>query len=160
MQKLDEKDRQILSAMQKDASIPADVLGDEIGLSTTSVQRRLKRLVADKVITRQTCLISPEKLGFKMRCIVGVELDVEHPDVLEQFRAQLDLEPRVQQSYYVTGESDFVLVVLARDIDDYESLTQRLFFGNRYVRRFTTSVVMKTHKTGADVPTTAKHEDE
>lgn len=63
-----------------------------------------------------------------MRCIVGVELDVEHPDVLEQFRAQLDKEPRVQQSYYVTGESDFVLVVLSRDIDDYESLTQRLFF--------------------------------
>jgi hypothetical protein len=47
-----------------------------------------------------------------MRCIVGVELDVKHPDVLDQFRAQLDRKPRVQQSYHVTGESNFVLVIL------------------------------------------------
>lgn len=153
MQPLDDKDRKILSALQHDASVPAEVLGGDIGLSTTSVQRRIKRLFADRVIARQSCLLSPEKLGFKMRCIVGVELDVEHPDVLEQFRAQLDREPRVQQSYYVTGEADFVLIVLARDMDDYEALTQRLFFGNRYVRRFTTSVVMKIHKMGLEVPT-------
>ena len=156
MQNLDDKDRQILSAMQTDATLSADVLGDAIGLSTTSVQRRIKRLVTDRVIDRQSCLIAPEKLGYKLRCIVGVELDVERPDVLDQFRSQLDKEPRVQQSYYVTGESDFVLVILSRDMDDYESLTQRLFFGNRFVRRFTTSVVMKAHKVGVNVPTSAE----
>ena len=153
VQNIDDKDRAILAALQDDASLSAEVLGEQVGLSTTAVQRRIKRLVSERVIARQTCILSPEKLGFRMRCVVGVELDVEHPDVLDQFRAQLDREPRVQQSYYVTGESDFVLVIVAKDMDDYEALTQRLFFGNPYVRRFTTSVVMKTHKAGLNVPT-------
>lgn len=153
MQPLDNKDRQILSTLQLDASVPAETIGDRIGLSTTSVQRRVKRMVSEHVIVRQSCVLSPERLGFKVRCIVGVELDAERPDVLEQLRAQFEREPCVQQSYYVTGGSDFILIVLAKDMDDYEALTQRLFFGNRYVRRFTTSVVMKTHKVGLDVPT-------
>jgi Lrp/AsnC family leucine-responsive transcriptional regulator len=152
MQKFDEKDLRILDALQRDATTPAEVLGADIGLSATSVQRRTKRLQADKVILRQTCQLSPEKLGFGMRCIVGVELDVEQADVLAQFRALLAAEPRVQQSYYVTGASDFVLFLLVRDMQDFEALTQRLFFGNRFVRRFTTSVVMSVHKDGADVP--------
>jgi Lrp/AsnC family leucine-responsive transcriptional regulator len=88
-----------------------------------------------------------------MKCIVGVELDTGRPDVLDQMRAQFDREPRVQQSYYVTGGADFVLVLFAKDMDGYEALTQRLFFGNRYVRRFTTSVVMKAHTVSVDVPT-------
>ncbi|MFT3821975.1 MAG: Lrp/AsnC family transcriptional regulator [Rubrivivax sp.] len=150
---MDNKDRRILAALQSDASMPAESIGEAVGLSVTSVQRRVKRMAADRVIVRQSCILSPERLGFKLRCIVGVELDTERSDVLDQLRAQFDREPQVQQSYYVTGGSDFVLIVLAKDMDDYEALTQRLFFGNRYVRRFTTSVVMKTHKAGLDVPT-------
>jgi DNA-binding Lrp family transcriptional regulator len=153
MQPLDAKDRKLLELLQHDASMPAEALGEKIGLSMTSVQRRIKRLISDRVIVRQASVLSPEKLGFPIRCIVGVELDVEHPDVLEQFKVQLDAESRVQQSYYVTGASDFVLIVLAKDMNDYEALTQRLFFGNRSVRRFTTSVVMNTHKVGLGVPT-------
>jgi Lrp/AsnC family leucine-responsive transcriptional regulator len=153
MQNLDDKDRQILATLQSDASVPAETVGEQIGLSTTSVQRRVKRMLSDRVIVRQSCVLSPERLGFRMKCIVGVELDTERPDVLDQLRAQFDREPRVQQSYYVTGGADFVLVVRAKDMDDYEALTQRLFFENRHVRRFTTSVVMKAHKVGLDVPT-------
>jgi DNA-binding Lrp family transcriptional regulator len=153
MQPLDAKDRKLLELLQQDCDVPAETLGEKVGLSMTSVQRRIKRLVADRVIARQSSVLSPERLGFPIRCIVGVELDAEHPDVLQQFKAQLEAEARVQQSYYVTGASDFVLIILARDMDDYEALTQRLFFGNRYVRHFTTSVVMKTHKVGLDVPT-------
>jgi len=153
MQPLDAKDRQLLALLQQDAAIPAEALGEQVGLSVTSVQRRIKRLVSTRVIARHASVLSPEKLGYPVRCIVSVELEVESPEVLDQFRARIDGEPRIQQSYYVTGASDFVLIVLARDMDDYEALTQRLFFGNRHVRHFTTSVVMKACKVGLDVPT-------
>lgn len=153
MSPLDAKDRKLLELLQQDASTSAESLGERVGLSMTSVQRRIRRLVSERVIARQSSVLSPERLGFPVRCIVGVELDVERPDVLEQFKAQLDAEPRIQQSYYVTGACDFVLVVLARDMGDYEALTQRLFFGNRHVRHFTTSVVMRTHKASLEVPT-------
>jgi len=152
MQPIDDKDKKILDALQTDASVPAETLGEQIGLSTTSVQRRIKRLASDRVIERQACLLSPEKLGCGLRCVVGIELDVEHGDVLARFRALLEREPRVQQSYYVTGEWDFIVIVLARDMDDYEAMTQRLFIGNPHVKRFTTNVVMKPHIVGLQVP--------
>ena len=58
----------------------------------------------------------------------------------------------MQQCYYVTGESDFVLVVVATSMSHYESLTRQLFFGNSNVKRFRTNVVMDRVKVGLEVP--------
>lgn len=70
MQNLDDKDRQILATLQSDASVPAETVGEQVGLSTTSVQRRVKRMLSDRVNVRQSCEIavdhSAADLGKKM----------------------------------------------------------------------------------------------
>ena len=60
--------------------------------------------------------------------------------------------PAVQQCFYVTGNADFILIVTAIDMDDYEAFTREVFFENHNVRSFQTHVVMNHIKTGLTVP--------
>ena len=87
-----------------------------------------------------------------MTFLVLVELERERVDQLDAFRRRAKAEPRVQQCYYITGEADFALIVLARDMQDFQELTHRLFFDDANVKRFRTSVGMDRTKVGLTVP--------
>lgn len=139
---LDEIDRRLLDLLQADARQSLDGLAVQVGLSAPAVQRRIKRLRDGKVILRDVVEIDPAAVGLGMTFIVIVELERERADQVDAFRRKAMKEPLVQQCYYVTGEGDFVLVALARDMNQFEAMTRRLFFEDTNVRRFRTSVVM------------------
>ncbi len=149
---LDQADRILLDQLQTDATQGIDALAHACGLSVASVQRRLKRLRASGVIAREVAQLEPAAVGLSMTFVIMVELERERREQLAAFRAAIRDEPQVQQAYYVTGESDFALVCVARDMADFEALTHRLFFENGNVRRFRTSVVMERTKVGLTVP--------
>ena len=149
---LDEFDHEILRRVQLNARATSEEIGAQIGLSAAAVQRRLKRLREAGVIVAEVAIVDPLAVGQAMTFIVGVELERERPDVLQAFRDAARADPNVQQCYYVTGASDFVLIVIARDMSDFESFTRRLLFENADIRRFTTSVVMGRDKVGLGVP--------
>ena len=90
-----------------------------------------------------------------MSFIISVELERDHINHLTQFKKRIKNEPRVQQCYYVTGEADFMLIVTARDMDDFERFTQTLFYNDSNVRRYKTSVVMERTKVGLSLPLAA-----
>lgn len=149
--KLDKSDRKLLQLMQKDARMGLEALASETSLSVASVQRRLKALRSDGVIQSEVAIVDAKKVGVAMSFIVMVELERERQDQIDAFARQVQAEPMVQQCYYVTGEADFCLVCTARDMDDFEELTKRLFFDNSNVRRFRTSVVMGRKKVGLGI---------
>lgn len=149
---LDSADRQLLALIQEDSATPIHALAAATGLSTASVQRRLRRLRERGVIAREVAVIDPAAAGIGMSFVVMVELERERIDQLDAFRRKVLREPHVQQCYYVTGEADFVLVCVARDMAEFEELTRRLFFGDENVRRFRTSVVMGRTKVGLTLP--------
>lgn len=153
MPDLDASDRLILAALQGDARTPLDHLADDTGLSAATVQRRVRRLRVAGVIAYEKAILDPDALGWAMTFLVLVEMERERIDVLDGFRRRMRAEPQVQQCYYVTGEADFALICLARDMADYEALTRRLFFADAEVRRFRTSVVMDRTKVGLEVGT-------
>jgi Lrp/AsnC family leucine-responsive transcriptional regulator len=74
--------------------------------------------------------------------IVDVTLERERPDIMDEFKRSMRATPEVMQCYYVTGDTDFILIVTARDMRHYEAFTNQFFFNNPNVRRFHTSVVM------------------
>ncbi|RAO76601.1 Lrp/AsnC family transcriptional regulator [Dyella jiangningensis] len=149
---LDDFDREILRRVQADARATGEEIGAQIGLSAAAVQRRIKQLRKLGVITAEVALVNPAAVGQAMSFIVGVELERERVDMLDAFRRAARADPNVQQCYYVTGESDFILIVTARDMDDFEQFTRRLLFDNANIRRFTTHVVMARDKVGSMVP--------
>jgi len=152
MQALDSFDRKLLSIVQKDASLTTTQLGEQVGLSSTAVQRRLKRLRAEGVITSYVAVVDPSKIGHPTHFVVGLEVDREHPEILARLRAWLASEDAVQQVFYATGATDFVLIVTAPDVQAYDALMSRLLAENSSVRRFTTNVVLGVHKRTSFIP--------
>jgi len=142
----------ILRMLQKNARERLETIAYEAGLSVATAQRRVRALKDAGVIERDAAIVAPQALGYNMTFIILVELERERIDQLDAFRRKARQESRIQQCYYITGEADFALVALARDMDDYQKLTQRLFFDDSNVKRFRTSVVMDRTKVGVDVP--------
>lgn len=149
---LDAADRIILGILQENARTNLDTLAHSSGLSIASVQRRLKRLRDTHIIEREVAIPNPVKSGYPMSFIVMVELEREQLDQLDAFKRTAKADPQVQQCYYVTGDADFCLICVARDMNDFEAMTHRLFFGNNNIRRFRTSVVMDRTKVGLSLP--------
>ena len=149
---LDRHDREILVRYQHDTQVPAKVIADAVGLSAAAVQRRLKRLRAEGVIERELAQLDPKALGLPVTCIVSVDLERERGGDLERFRRKVLAAPEVQQCYYVTGATDFVLVVLAESMEAYEAFTRRALLDDANVRSFTTYVALERVKVGLGVP--------
>jgi Lrp/AsnC family leucine-responsive transcriptional regulator len=150
--KLDRLDRAILEALQVDSSLTNDRLAESIGLSPSAIHRRIQRLTATGVIERRIAVVDPAKVGSGALFVVGIEVERERPELVQPLRAWLRQEAAVQQAYYVTGTSDYILLVTARDIDGFDQLMSRMMLENPNVRRFTTNVVMTAVKRGLTVP--------
>ena len=152
MNTLSESDIGILRLLQENAREKLETIAFETGLSVATVQRRIKYLKSKGIIERDTALVAPESVGYAMTFLIMVEMERERLDQLDAFRRKTKAEPQVQQCYYITGEADFALIALARNMADFEELTHRLFFDDTNVKRFRTSVVMNRTKTGMTVP--------
>jgi len=154
MAELSDTDLIILKMLQENAREKLETIAAETGLSVATVQRHIRNLRAEGAILKETAVVAPEAAGFAMTFLVFVEMERERIDQLDAFRRRAKADPQVQQCYYITGEADFALVVLCRDMADFERVTHRLFFEDANVKRFRTSVVMSRTKVGLEVPLT------
>lgn len=145
-------DRALLALIQEDARLPQSALGARVGLSAAAVNRRLRRLTDAGVLTGVHAVLAPELLDHPLTVIAQVEVESEQPEALDRMQGRLTGCPQVQQCYYVTGEWDFVLVLVVRDMEQYTQLTRELFFASNNVKRFKTLVVMNRAKVTLDVP--------
>ncbi|HKB71406.1 MAG TPA: Lrp/AsnC family transcriptional regulator [Thermoanaerobaculia bacterium] len=146
-------DRRILEIVQRNNRLPAERIAAETGISASAVQRRLKRLRGDGTIVADVAVVSPEAAGRGVTAIVEVTIG-ERPlqRVLSEFRRLMLATDEVQQCYHVTGRGDFLLVVTARDMREYDALARRLFVDNPNVARFETSIVVNRIKAATFVP--------
>lgn len=149
--KLDEMDFRILELVQTDSRQSAETISEAVALSPAAVQKRLKKLRETGVIAREIAVLDPKKLDRNMTVVVEVSLERENVAVLDRFKKQMRGAAQVQQCYYLTGEADFLLIVLVRDIEEYEAFTQTHFFGVSNIAKFKTSVVMNRVKVSLDV---------
>lgn len=144
----DRFDLQLLALVQEDSSRTADELSAVIALSASAIQRRLRRLKDAGVIVRETAIIDPRKIGRPTFFVVSLQVERERPELLARLRAWFADEILVQQAYYVTGESDFVLIVTAPDTECFDALMARMMAENANIRRFTTNVTLGLVKRG------------
>lgn len=150
---IDGFDRKILHYVQTNNQMTSAELSDLVGLSPTSVQRRLAKLRADKVIESDVSIISPAAVGRPLTMMVSVELARERSDIIDRFKRAVRDRREVMSAYYITGETDFMLIVSARDMADYEAFTREFFYNNPDIKGFKTAVAIDRIKTGFQVPT-------
>ncbi|MER8467622.1 Lrp/AsnC family transcriptional regulator [Mesorhizobium sp. M1396] len=149
---LDRIDLKILNAVQRNNRLTTDELGELAGLSATACQRRLKRLRDTGVIEADVAIVSPEAVGRPMLMLVSVSLERDRSDIIDRFKQAVRRTPEIMSAYYVTGDADFVLVVSARDMADYEAFTRRFFHEQPDIKAVKTMVAMDRIKASFSLP--------
>lgn len=156
MSSLDSFDRKILKIMQDSNRTTSEQISEQIGLSPAAVQRRVKRMREQQIISSDVSIVNAKALGRAMTLIVRISLEREHINLIDLFKKEMLQREEVQQCYYVTGSTDFIIVVTAFDMEDYEQFTRDAFFGNANIRSFQTHVVMDAVKIGLILPVEEK----
>jgi len=149
---MDATDRKLLDLLQKNAKTSVQSLADATGISTASVQRRMRTLREAGVIKREVAILDPKSLGLGITAIVSVELERDRLDQIDAFKRKAREDRQVLHFYCIAGEADFILVVMAKDIAGYEAFTHRFFFADKNVRKFRTSIVVSTEKATSELP--------
>lgn len=150
--KLDAIDRRLLHALQEDARMPVDVLAERVGLSGPACYRRVRRLREVGAIEREVALVKPQTMGWPLMMIVLVTLERERTDIIDRIVQKFGRVPEVVEAWYVTGDHDFALRVVAQDMERFEEFTRKVLYADENIRSFKTLVVMRGVKPLSPVP--------
>jgi Lrp/AsnC family transcriptional regulator, leucine-responsive regulatory protein len=152
MMQLDDFDRKILALLQENNKLSQREISEAVHLSASAVNRRIAMMEETGVIRANVALVDRAKVGRPITVIVEVSVESERLDLIDQVKARFSACPQVQQLYYVTGETDFVLILSVANMTEYEQLTRRLFFAEGNVKHFRTMVVMERAKVSLAIP--------
>jgi len=149
---IDHIDRKILRLLQKDASLSAAAIGEQIGLSQSPCWRRIQRLRDNGVILGQSMDFDHKKLGFNAMIFVQVRLTAQGRRNLREFSETISHLPEVMECHLLLGNVDFLLRVLVRDIDDYEHFYFEKLAKLPEVQEVTSNIVLSEFKYTAELP--------
>lgn len=140
---LDSFDLKLLKLLQADVQRPVAALAEKVGLSAPACYRRIRRLRETGVIEREIAVVRPKTLGWPLSMIVLVTLERETADTVSEMFEIFRREPEVMEAWNVTGDHDFAVRIIARDMESYDDLVRRLFSADDRVRTFETLVVIR-----------------
>jgi len=124
--KLDRLDRHILSLLQEDASLSNAEISERVGLSPNACWRRTRRLEEQRIIRCRVALLNAEALGLKVTVFVGIRTNEHNEQWLKRFAAGVNRIPEVVEFYRMSGDIDYMLKIVARDIEDYDRVYKQL----------------------------------
>ena len=123
---LDAIDRRILRELQRDATVPIADLALHVGLSQTPCWKRVKRLTDAGIIKSRVALLAREKLDLGLVVFVSIKTSHHDQEWLDAFAKAASTMPEVVEFYRLSGDTDYLLKVLVRDIAAYDAFYKRL----------------------------------
>ncbi|MEP1893480.1 MAG: Lrp/AsnC family transcriptional regulator, partial [Cyclobacteriaceae bacterium] len=117
---LDETDKKILNILQKDARITTKALADKLGLTTTPVFERIKRLEKNKVIDKYVALLDQRSIDRKLIVFISISIKNHTRSYLETFTKEMESIPEVMEVYHIAGNYDFLVKVMMKDMEAYQ----------------------------------------
>ena len=121
---LDRFEKQILALLQEDASLSTSAVAEKVGLSSSPCWRRIDRLEREGFIKRRVAIADRKKLGLNAHIFAQVKLNAHGRANLDEFSKAIQGFPQVLECYVMMGSVDFLLRIVAPDIEAYE----RFFF--------------------------------
>jgi len=121
-EKLDKIDLNILRILQENSKITNLELSKKIGLSPAPTLERVKKLENTDIIQSYHAKVNAEKIGLNVRTFVLVSLAWNKENALENFIEKIEKIDEITEGYIVTGDGDFLLKIITKDISSYEQL--------------------------------------
>lgn len=120
--RIDDFDRRLLGALAREGRLTAVELAERIGLSASAVTRRLQRLESERIIAGYRAVLDPEALGLGITAFVEISLDRQNDEALRAFETAARKCPNILSLHLMSGSSDYLLRIVARDLPDFERL--------------------------------------
>ena len=149
---MDQIDSQILAALQADASLTAQQMGERFGLSPSQVARRRQRLEALGVIAGYGARLSPGALGLGVQAFVQVQMARHSPEGARSFASLIATLSEVAACWTLTGEADYLLRVWCADLAALNRLIQERLLAHPAVGRVQSQIVMEQGKADSGFP--------
>jgi len=149
---LDAVDRAILEMLQKDAFLTTKEMAAQLNLTTTPVFERVKRLEREGYIDGYTALLNRKKVGLPMMVFCDVSLKEHNREYLLRFEHQIAALPEVIECHHMAGAFDYLLKVVARDMDDYQYFVKEKLAALENIGRVQSYFVMSEVKNTTVVP--------
>ncbi len=150
---LDEVDKRLLAALQRDAHLTAEALGQHLNLSPSQAGRRRQRLEAAGLIAGYTARLDPARLGLNVQAFVQVQMATHEPEKVRTFARIVALRPEIVSAWTLTGEADYLLRVFAEDLSALNVLIHEVLLPHPAVARVQSQIVMDQFKADAPLPT-------
>ncbi len=144
---MDQYDIAILVELQVNGRLSNRKLAERIGLSPTPCWRRVRDLEAAGVIRGYAALLNPEALGIQVTALANVILENHHPDTVAEFDSTIATIPEVLECHMLSGDYDYALKIVARDMAHYAQLLREQLLSLRAVHRVSSNFVMASTKT-------------
>ncbi len=148
---MDHIDRRILRALQKNSALSQRELAEEVGLSQNACWRRLKALEESELITGHTIRLDAKRLGLGLTVFVMIRTRHHSAEWLETFRREVQAIPNVIDFYRIAGDYDYMLKVVAEDMNDFDRVYQRMI-GKVELETVTSYITMEAIVNARDLP--------
>ena len=143
---LDGFDLKLLAVLQENAALTNQDIGQRISLSASQVSRRRQRLEQEAVIRRYRADLSPDALGLTVTAFVGVTLGAHSRENARKFRLMVTAMPEVQEAHTLTGDVDYMLKVVVKDLKALSRIINDELLPHEAVQNVRSSIAMETLK--------------
>lgn len=150
---LDETDTRLLAALQKNAHLTAQELGEMLHLSPSQAGRRRQRLESAGYIEGYAARLNPAKLGLAVQGFVQVQLGTHGAEQSRGFARLVATRPEITSAWTMTGEADYLLRVFCSDLAALNALIHEVLLAHPSVARVQSQIVMDQLKRDAPLPT-------
>ena len=152
MSDLDEIDRRLLTALQRDGRLSNAQLSDKVNLSPSACHRRVQRLEKEGWIRDYVALVNPRKVGRPTTVFVEITLSGQADEVLDAFEKAVARVPDVLECHLMAGSADYLLKVVAQDTEDFARLHRRSLATLPGVAQIQSSFALRTVRQTTALP--------
>jgi DNA-binding Lrp family transcriptional regulator len=149
---IDALDRRILRVVQRQGAISQADLAEQVGSSSASCWRRLKALEEDGILGDVVRLVDPAKVGQRLEAICQVRLKSHAAEVRSDFEAFARSHEQIRACYLMSGEWDYLVIVMSRDVQQFEHFLMREMLAHNSVATSASHFSLKCIKTTTEIP--------
>ena len=143
---LDQIDRQILTILQQDSTVPVKDIAERVGLSTTPTYERIKFMEQNKIITNYVALIDRKKIGINLVVYCNIVLKEQSKKLLLEFEKAVSKIPEIVEVTSVSGTYDYMLKIAVADISAYNDFVVNIVSNIPNVGQYHSSIVLNEVK--------------
>ena len=150
--KLTPKDRAILKRLQADATLSLQEMADDLGMSQSTVWRKVQEFEKHGVITGRVALVDPAAVDLKICVITNITLTSHGEEATTAFQALVSEHPEIMDCYSISGGYDYMLKVRVSDVEAYEAFLTQYLLRNPYVASVSSGFTLRQLKHTTALP--------